>query len=96
MATRETLAVAGTAVGLTLATVRAAGEDYAVITVEDAEIRFTVDGTTATTSIGHLAGPGARIKLDTSAELTLFSAIRTGGTSASLQVSTAIGRINRG
>ena len=90
LTTRETLTVAGTAVGLTLATVRAFGEDTAVITVEDAEIRFTVDGTTATTSIGHLAGPGAKITLDSSREITQFSAIRTGGISASLQVSAGI------
>ena len=96
MATRETLSVTGTATGLTLATVVAAGEDFAVLTVEDAQIRFTVDGTTATTSIGHLADPGAKITLDSSAELTNFSAIRTGGSSASLQVTATIGRINRG
>ncbi len=90
LTSRETLTVAGTAVGLTVATVIAAGEDTATITVEDAEIRFTVDGTTATAAIGHLAGVGAKITLDSSRELAQFSAIRTGGVSASLQVSTGI------
>ncbi len=90
LTSRETLAVTGTATGLTLATVVANAEDTAVITVETAEIRFTVDGTTATSTIGHLAGVGVKITLDSSAELTKFSAIRTGGTSASLQVSTGI------
>ena len=90
MSTRETLAVGNVAVGLTLATVVAAGEDTAVITVEIAEIRFTVDGSTASQSIGHLAAPGVKITLDSSAELTNFSAIRSGGISASLQVSTGI------
>ena len=66
MATRETLAVTDTATGLTLATVRANGEDTALITVETAEIRFTVDGTTATSSIGHVVGSGGTIKLETS------------------------------
>ena len=96
MSTRETLTVAGTATGLTLATVRANGEDFAVLTVEDAQIRFTIDGTTATTSIGHLADPGDEITLDSSAEITNFSAIRTSGVSASIQVTAGIGRINRG
>lgn len=96
MSTRETLTVAGTAVGLTLATIRALGEDYAVLTVEDAPIRYTVDGTTATASIGHLARVGSTITLDSSTEITKFSAIRIGGVSASVQVHASIGRINRG
>ena len=96
MSTRETLSVTGTATGLTLGTVRAAGEDYAALTVETATIRYTVNGTTATSSIGHLASPGDTITLDSSTELTNFSAIRTTGTSASIQVHASIGRINRG
>ncbi len=96
LTTHESLTVTGTAGGLTLATVRAAGEDHAVITVETATIRFAVDGTTATATVGHVASPGDVITLDSSAELTNFSAIRTTGTSATLKVSAGIGRINRG
>src|SRR3990167_5012301 len=82
---RETLSVAGTAVGFTAATFD--DSTHALVTVETAEIRYTVDGTAATASVGHLAQPGDVIVLDSMSELSKFSAIRTGGVSASLQCS---------
>ena len=84
---RETITVSGAAGGLTAATYGEA--DRAFITVETAELRYTVDGTTATTSVGHLANLGDIIELESMAELSEFSAIRTTGVSASLQVSYA-------
>ena len=72
----EAITVAGTAVGLTAATI--VGSNKAVLTVEVAPIRFTVDGTTPTASVGHLAQVGDVIKLDSEDELRKFRAIRTG------------------
>jgi len=91
MTNYEAITVAGTAIGLTDADMIAAGEDHALLTTELAPIRYTVDGTTPTTTIGHLAPAGSRIKLDSSAELVRFLAIRTTGTSASVKASTGTG-----
>ena len=45
----ESVTVSGTAGGLTTATI--AGQRNALITVETAQIRFTIDGTTVTAEI---------------------------------------------
>ena len=87
----ESITVAGTAIGLTDADMIASGEDTAVLTTETAPLRYTVDGTTPTSTIGHLAPAGSKITLDSSAELVRFLAIRTTGVSASIKVSTGIG-----
>ena len=84
----ETITVADTAIGITASTMIANSENYAVLTVETATIRFTTDGTTPTSTVGHLAQPGSKITLDTAAELNAFRAIRTTGTSASVRAST--------
>ena len=91
----EAVTVAGTAIGITASTMIANSENFAVCTLETAAIRFTTDGTTPTTAIGHLASPGDVIELDTAAEVNAFRAIRTTGTSASLRVSTGRGRAFR-
>ncbi len=85
----ETITVAGTAIGITASTMIANSENYAVLTVEDATIRFTTDGsTTPSATVGHLAEAGDVIELDTASELNAFRAFRTTGTSASVPVST--------
>ncbi len=91
MTNYEAITVAGTAIGLTDADMIASAEDHAILTVEDANIRYTVDGTTPTPTVGHLALVGAKITLTSSAELVRFLAIRTGGVSASVRVSTGTG-----
>lgn len=55
------------------------------MTLETAQIRFTIDGTAPTTSVGHLLNPGEMLKLDSLADITAFRAIRTGATSGSLR-----------
>lgn len=84
----ETITVAGTAIGITAGTMIANSENYGVLTVETATIRFTTDGTTPTASVGHLAPAGSKITLDTAKEVNAFRAIRTTGTSASVPTST--------
>lgn len=81
----ETVTVAGTAIGLTTAT--SAHARNAMLTVESASIRFRVDGGAPTASVGHLAGKGDVIILESAGEIAAFRAIRTNGTSASLSVS---------
>lgn len=79
----EALSVAGTAVGFTAATI--AGLDHAFITVEDATIRFFVNGQTATASLGAILNPGDVLELDSRLQLTNFSAISKDGGTATLR-----------
>lgn len=60
------------------------GTRFVELLVETAQIRFTVDGTAPTTSVGRLANPGDTIRLATN-DFTLFKAIRTGAVSATVQ-----------
>ena len=57
---------------------------YAVGRVETAQIRFFVDGSTATATNGLLAEIGEMIILETRWEIDNFSAIRTGGVSGEI------------
>lgn len=61
-----------------------AGSLYAEFLVETAQVRFTVNGTAPTTTVGRIANPGDTIRIATD-DFTKFKAIRTGATSASLQ-----------
>ena len=58
---------------------------YALITCETAQVRFTVDGTAPTTTVGHLLNPGDVLRLDSNADIAAFRAIRTGATSGVLK-----------
>ena len=60
--------------------------DYAIIVNETAKIRFTVDGTTVTASVGTPLQINQGWILETYEELKNFKAIRTGDTSGSLNV----------
>ena len=60
--------------------------DYAVITLETAPIRFTVDGTTVTSTIGMPLLPYQSIVLKAYEELKNFRAIRTGDNSGSIKI----------
>lgn len=53
--------------------------------LETAQIRFTIDGTAPTTTVGTLLEIGETLDLHGRNELTGFKAIRTGGTSGTLQ-----------
>ena len=83
--TFESVTVTGTAGGLTTATI--AGQRNALITVETAQIRFRVDGTVPTASVGHILNVGDVLELDSTEALVGFSSIRTGGTSATIRCS---------
>jgi len=96
----STLTVAGTAVGLDSASpaltfqkiggVRVKG---AIITVEDADIRYRTDGTAPTSSEGHPVFAGDIIPFDCwtsgqdwTSEMNKIKFIRTGSTSAALKI----------
>ncbi len=79
----ESITVTGTAGGLTTATVGPALA--ALITVEDAQVRFRLDGTVPTSSVGHILDVGATLELDSGLQLANVNFIRTGGTSAILR-----------
>ena len=56
------------------------------ISVEDAQIRYTFDGTTPTSSIGHIANPAEVIILIGTQNIENFKAIRKGSTDAKISV----------
>jgi hypothetical protein len=56
-----------------------------VITVEAASIRYTYDGTTVTASVGHLLNSGDVLVLVGEDAIKNFRAIRTTGTSGTIQ-----------
>ena len=57
---------------------------YVIADLEDAEIRYTVDGTAPTTTVGHKLDVGDRLILEGN-EVPQFKAIRTGGVSGALK-----------
>ena len=89
----ESVTVAGTAIGITTTAADGILPTAAYITVEDAAIRFTLDGTTPTATVGHLAQPGDSIELVDRTELAGFSAIRQGGTSGTIKVTVGVQHI---
>jgi hypothetical protein len=78
----QQLTVANSAVALTVPT----GAITAHCRLETAQIRFTLDGTTPTTTVGTLLNIDECLVLENRGELTGFQAIRTGGTSGLLNV----------
>ena len=85
----DQITVTASATRLTLATVRNSGRwaEKVLITVATATIRWLDNGTDPTSTLGHLAYPGDVISLDNRDRIDKFRAIRTGGTSAVLDVS---------
>ena len=82
----ESITVSTTAVGMTVTQAAGGHPDAAIVTVEDAAIRFTIDCTTATTTVGHIAEHGDVIELVGRDELARFSAISKNGGTATLKV----------
>jgi len=58
----------------------------ALITIESAQVRWTIDGTTPTSSIGHLNNPFDSITLIGTANIKGFKIIRAGATNAKISV----------
>ena len=81
----ETLTIEGTGLGFTAATI--AGLSHAVVTVETAPVRFRLDGTAPTASVGHLLNIGDVLEFDSPEQLAGVLFIRTTGTSATLSCS---------
>ena len=53
----------------------------AIFVLEAGQCRFTVDGTTVTTTVGHLIEIGDVVTVEGAHAVRLFKAIRTGATS---------------
>lgn len=60
--------------------------DRAIITVEDAQIRYRIDGTDPTSSQGHLINPFSVIVLHTTRTIRDFRAIRATSTNATIRI----------
>lgn len=91
--THGTLTVDNTAGGVGVASVASAAPTNSQISqstlcemgpLEGAQIRYTIDGTAPTTSVGHLLEIGERLVLESHEEIQKFKAIRTGSTSGTL------------
>lgn len=83
----EQITVTNTAIGLTATKIRPAGRpqaNYAVCRLELAEIRYRLNGSAATASVGTLLEVGDTLPIRGNDLLANFSAIRTGGTSGQL------------
>ncbi len=82
---KEKLTIDNTVGGVALTAAKYAGCKMAKLTVETAQIRFWANGSTPTTTEGHIANPGDIITLDSANDIAAFKAIRTGATSGILQ-----------
>lgn len=58
----------------------------AVITVEDQSLRWTVDGTAASDTVGHLAAAGDVFQVEGYESIVKFRARRSGGTNSNIRV----------
>ena len=89
--THESITVSSSSVGLTEATYSPGTQvpptRGAIITVEDQNIRFRIDGTAPTSSVGHLAKNDDTITLGSIDDVTNFRAIRQSGVDATIRVS---------
>jgi hypothetical protein len=84
----ESITVSNTAIGFTDATInpqRSIKPYKAVFVIETAQIRFTVDGSTPTTTVGFLAEIGDIVTINGEHDIEKFKAIRTGSTDATIQ-----------
>ncbi len=83
----ETITVAATAIGFTALKLAADPKiKQAILTLETASIRYRIDGTNPTSSVGHLMQAKSSLVLEGFSQLNNFKAIRTGGTSGSFSV----------
>jgi len=84
----ESITVSNTAIGFTDAIInpeRRIKPIKAVFVVETAQIRFTVDGRTPTSSVGFLTEIGDIVTINGEHNIEKFKAIRTGSTDATIQ-----------
>ncbi len=81
----EALAITN-AVAVALTEAKIANKVKAMITVETAEIRWRIDGTAPTTTVGHMGAKGDIIMLTNATDIGHFKAIATSATAASLSI----------
>lgn len=81
----ETLNVSSSVVPLTAS--KYGNLNRALVTCGAANIRFTVDGTTPSTAVGHILYDSDEVKLTSREEIVGFRAIRDDSTDASLACS---------
>ena len=82
----ESVTVDATAGGVTLTAGTYSTRRYALISVETATVRFTVDGTAPVAGgPGHLCQIGDIIELDSNEDITAFRAIRETATSGTIR-----------
>lgn len=91
----EQITVAATAIGITATVIQPGGsgtQPQATVgscRLETAQVRYTVNGTTPTTTVGTQLEIGDTVILNGTDILRLFRAIRTGGTSGVLNCNVA-------
>lgn len=74
---KEQLTVSNAAVGFASIPSGTPTPDWAYVSLETDNIRFWVDGSTPTSSVGHLMTPGDVLILRGKNEISKFKAIRT-------------------
>lgn len=62
------------------------GAQAALLTNDGADIRYTYDGTTPTTTVGHLLPDGGSLTLTGQNQMASFQAIRTGSVSSIITI----------
>lgn len=82
-ASHQTLAVSSTPVALPAIPASAVG---ALVTVEDAPVRATWDGTVPTSSLGHKYGDGDAFAIVSRADLLRFRVVKAAAGDAALQI----------
>lgn len=88
----ETITVTNAAIGFTATEISKAGPlsrqecESVFVTVSLANIRFCIDGTTATTTVGHILTSGQNLTLHNASDIKNFSAFRDDSTDAELAV----------
>lgn len=84
----ESITVGATAVGFTTATVAPATgrpASRAFVTAETAQMRYTYDGTTPTSSVGHILDIGDILVVEGISNVQAFKAIRVTSTSGTIK-----------
>ena len=81
----EALTVSNSSVGITVGT--ALNSDRAFITCETASVRFRLDSSAASASVGHILAPGDVLILDSRSQIAAFRAFRKDATDATLSIS---------